>query len=173
VSGGPTNNGGIIFEWFANEFGDFKNPFDLEQNMEELITEASKVPVGSDGLLFLPYLLGERAPIWNANARGVFFGLNIKHERQHLLREPVEQLAKLEEATPFYVPMRLFVLAIEIEGISELPVAQLNHLQAHPVFEVVPRLESSPLTHTAILCMRGTWLVLTLRRHSLPLNFWL
>ncbi len=32
--------------------------------------KASKVPVGSDGLLFLPYLLGERAPIWNANAQG-------------------------------------------------------------------------------------------------------
>ena len=90
VSGGPTNNGGIIFEWFANEFGDFKNPFDLEQSMQELITEASKVPVGSDGLLFLPYLLGERAPIWNANARGVYFGLNIKHKRQHFIRATIE-----------------------------------------------------------------------------------
>lgn len=90
VSGGPTNNGGIIFEWFANQFGDFKNPFDLELSMEELITEASKVPVGSDGLLFLPYLLGERAPIWNANARGVYFGLNIKHERQHFIRATIE-----------------------------------------------------------------------------------
>ena len=90
VSGGPTNNGGIIFEWFANQFGDFKNPFDLEPSMEELITEASKVPVGSDGLLFLPYLLGERAPIWNANARGMYFGLNIKHKRQHFIRATVE-----------------------------------------------------------------------------------
>src|SRR5688500_4127351 len=76
VSGGPTNSGGVIFEWFAKQFGDFKNPYDIEQSMQELITEASKVPVGSDGLLFLPYLLGERAPIWNANARGAYFGLN-------------------------------------------------------------------------------------------------
>ena len=90
VSGGPTNNGGVIFDWFANEFGDFKNPFDLDQSMEELISEASKVPVGSDGLLFLPYLLGERAPIWNANARGVYFGLNIKHKRQHFVRATIE-----------------------------------------------------------------------------------
>jgi gluconokinase len=90
VSGGPTNNGGIIFDWFARQFGDFKNPFDLEISMEELITEASKVPVGSDGLLFLPYLLGERAPIWNANARGVYFGVNIKHERQHFIRATIE-----------------------------------------------------------------------------------
>jgi Sugar (pentulose and hexulose) kinases len=90
VSGGPTNNGGIIFEWFTRQFGDFKNPFDLEQSMEQLIEEAAKVPAGSDGLLFLPYLLGERAPIWNANARGAYFGLNIKHERMHFVRATIE-----------------------------------------------------------------------------------
>jgi gluconokinase len=90
VSGGPTNNGGIIFEWFARQFGDFKNPFDIDHSVQELIAEAAKVPAGSDGLLFLPYLLGERAPIWNANARGVYFGLNIKHERQHFVRAAIE-----------------------------------------------------------------------------------
>jgi gluconokinase len=41
-------------------------------------------------LMFLPYLLGERAPIWNANARGCYFGLNIKHERQHFVRATIE-----------------------------------------------------------------------------------
>ncbi|MDP4151014.1 MAG: gluconokinase [Bacteroidota bacterium] len=90
VSGGPTNNGGIIFEWFTRQFGDFKNPFDIEQNMLELIAQASKIPAGSGGLLFLPYLLGERAPIWNANARGVFFGLNITHEKAHFVRAAIE-----------------------------------------------------------------------------------
>ena len=90
VSGGPTNNGGVIFEWFTQQFGDFKNPFDIEQSMQELIADASKVPVGSDGLLFLPYLLGERAPIWNANARGAYFGLNIKHEKIHFVRATIE-----------------------------------------------------------------------------------
>ena len=90
VSGGPTNNGGVIFEWFTRQFGDFKNPFDIEHTMLELINEASKVPAGSDGLLFLPYLLGERAPIWNANARGVYFGLNIKHEKSHFVRATIE-----------------------------------------------------------------------------------
>ena len=35
VSGGPTNNGGVIFEWFAKQFGDFKNPFDIEDCMDE------------------------------------------------------------------------------------------------------------------------------------------
>lgn len=90
VSGGPTNNGGVIFEWFAKQFGNFKKAFDIESSMEDLIQEADKVPVGSDGLLFLPYLLGERAPIWNANARGVYFGLNINHERKHFIRATIE-----------------------------------------------------------------------------------
>jgi gluconokinase len=90
VSGGPTNNGGIIFEWFTRQFGDFKNPFDIDHSMQELINDALKVPAGSDGLIFLPYLLGERAPIWNANARGMYFGLNIKHEKTHFVRATIE-----------------------------------------------------------------------------------
>jgi gluconokinase len=90
VSGGPTNNGGNIFDWFSRQFGDFNNPFDIDNCMQQLIEEASKVPTGSDGLLFLPYLLGERAPIWNANARGLYFGLNIKHERRHFVRATIE-----------------------------------------------------------------------------------
>ncbi|MGZ8551029.1 MAG: FGGY-family carbohydrate kinase, partial [Chitinophagaceae bacterium] len=90
VSGGPTNSGGVIFEWFAKQFGDFKNPYDLEYTMNELIAVATKVGAGSDGLIFLPYLLGERAPIWDANARGVYFGINIKHERQHFIRAVIE-----------------------------------------------------------------------------------
>jgi gluconokinase len=90
VSGGPTNNGGVIFEWFARQFGDFKNAFDIENCMEDLINEAMKIPAGSEGLLFLPYLLGERAPIWNANTRGVYFGLNINHERKHFIRATIE-----------------------------------------------------------------------------------
>lgn len=90
VFGGPTNNGGVVFEWFAKQFGDFSRPYDLEFSLEGLISEAAKVEAGSGGLLFLPYLLGERAPIWNPNAKGVYFGLNIKHERQHFIRATIE-----------------------------------------------------------------------------------
>ncbi|HEV8283105.1 MAG TPA: gluconokinase [Chitinophagaceae bacterium] len=90
VSGGPTNNAGSAFEWYAKQFGDFKKAFDLEDCMENLISDAAKVPAGSEGLIFLPYLQGERAPIWNANARGVYFGLNIKHDQQHFVRATIE-----------------------------------------------------------------------------------
>jgi gluconokinase len=90
VSGGPTNSGGVIFEWYAKQFGDFKRDFDIEDCIDYLVHEASKVPAGAGGLLFLPYLLGERAPIWNADAKGVYFGLNIKHEKQHFIRATIE-----------------------------------------------------------------------------------
>lgn len=90
ICGGPTNNAGSAFEWYATQFGDFKRAFDLEDCVENLINDASKVPVGSEGLIFLPYLQGERAPIWNANARGIYFGLNIKHEQQHFIRATIE-----------------------------------------------------------------------------------
>lgn len=87
---GRSNSGGIVFEWFAKQFGDFKDAYDLETCMEDLMAEASTVDPGSERLLFLPYLLGERAPIWNAHARGVFFGVNINHERKHFARAVIE-----------------------------------------------------------------------------------
>ncbi len=90
VSGGPSNSGGGIFEWFAKQFGDFTTAYDTESCMNNLLQEATKIITGSEGLLFLPYLLGERAPIWNPDARGMYFGINIKHERQHFIRATIE-----------------------------------------------------------------------------------
>ena len=109
VSGGPTNNAGSVFEWYAKQFGDFKKAFDLEDCMENLITTADTVSAGADGLIFLPYLQGERAPMWNANARGVYFGLNIRHGQQHFIRATIEGILyaiysigkTLEEQRPF------------------------------------------------------------------------
>jgi xylulokinase len=60
---------------------------------ERLIEEAVTVPPGAGGLIFLPYLAGERAPIWDPQARGVFFGLTLQHTRAHLLRAVMESVA--------------------------------------------------------------------------------
>ncbi|MEP7143185.1 MAG: gluconokinase [Ferruginibacter sp.] len=90
VSGGPTNNGGVVFEWFTRQFGTFLDSTDFEENVSSFFKEAAQVAPGSDGLIFLPYLLGERAPIWNANARGLYFGINIKHEQKHFVRATIE-----------------------------------------------------------------------------------
>ena len=52
--------------------------------------EADKIKAGSEGVIFLPYLLGERSPYMNPKAKGVFFGLNLKHHRAHLIRSVME-----------------------------------------------------------------------------------
>ncbi|MDN6542034.1 MAG: gluconate kinase, partial [Tetragenococcus koreensis] len=63
----------------------------LAKDSYDLLTEiAAQVPAGSDGLLFHPFLGGERAPIWDANARGSFFGLTQMHTRAHMVRAVLE-----------------------------------------------------------------------------------
>ena len=93
ISGGPTNSGGVVFEWFSQQFGSSANHLDYDVATEQLLKEAENVQAGAEGLLFLPYILGERAPLWNANARGVYFGVNINHQRQHFARATVEGIA--------------------------------------------------------------------------------
>jgi len=60
---------------------------------EALIAEAAAVPPGAAGLLFLPYLAGERSPIWEPRARGAFVGLTLAHGRAHLARAVLEAAA--------------------------------------------------------------------------------
>jgi len=60
---------------------------------EELFAEAALVPAGAEGLVFLPYLAGERAPIFDEDARGAFVGLTLAHGRAHLFRAVLEGAA--------------------------------------------------------------------------------
>jgi xylulokinase len=62
-------------------------------SMEALLDEAAATPPGADGLVFLPYLAGERSPIWDPDARGVLAGLTLAHERGHVARAIVEASA--------------------------------------------------------------------------------
>lgn len=59
-------------------------------SFEEVVVEASDVPAGSEGLLFLPYLSGERTPHPDPLARGAWVGLNLRHKRAHLTRAVLE-----------------------------------------------------------------------------------
>lgn len=79
ISGGGSNSGGKIFEWALDIL--FPN-----ENINEVTNQVAKLAPGSDHLLFLPYLLGERAPLWDASMRGGFMGLDIKHTRVHMMR---------------------------------------------------------------------------------------
>ncbi|MFB4165358.1 gluconokinase [Alteribacillus sp. JSM 102045] len=91
VMGGPTNNGAIVLQWLKELFGDALDEEALSSNVMELLTkEAANVPAGADNLLFLPYLNGERAPFWDANARGTYIGLSMTHKRPHMVRAGLE-----------------------------------------------------------------------------------
>ncbi|PRY05694.1 gluconate kinase (FGGY family) [Pontibacter ummariensis] len=93
VLGGAVNNGGVILRWFRDNFYALEaaearrneiDPYDL------MAEKAAAIPPGSDGLLCLPYLLGERSPIWDASARGCFIGAHYNHTREHFLRAMME-----------------------------------------------------------------------------------
>ena len=93
IVGGPVNNGGIVFRWIRdNIFGPEKETANLlGMDPYDLLTDiAKKVPAGADGLIFHPFLGGERAPIWNGNARASFFGLSRTHTRAHMVRAALE-----------------------------------------------------------------------------------
>jgi gluconokinase len=82
--GGASNNGGIILQWLHEDF------FHSKEKVNDFIEQAVSVKAGADGLIFLPYLLGERAPIWNSDARGVLFGLQIEHRQADMIRASLE-----------------------------------------------------------------------------------
>lgn len=77
---------GAVQEWFRGALG-------LDVDFDTLDAEAAKAPLGADGLLFLPYLQGERTPLWNPRARGAYLGLGLGHGRGHLYRALLEGVA--------------------------------------------------------------------------------
>ncbi len=82
VVGGPTNNGGNVLEWVSEKL--------IQQDTEAVLAEAATIAPGSDGLLFLPYLQGERAPLWDASVRGAYLHVDWQHTRAHFARAALE-----------------------------------------------------------------------------------
>jgi gluconokinase len=86
IVGGATSNGGIVLQWAAAALAP-----DLGPHAEaELVALAEGIPPGSEGLMMLPYLLSERAPLWGASASGAYVGLARHHGRGHLVRAALE-----------------------------------------------------------------------------------
>lgn len=93
VLGGAINNGGIAFRWAKDKFATTEQYVadKLHLDTYEILSKyAEQKPAGSDGLIMLPFFSGERAPYYNANARGVLFGLNLNHGKRHLIRATME-----------------------------------------------------------------------------------
>ena len=91
ILGGSNNMGGGLIEWVKQCY--YRNEKLPYEQMEKDATEAD---VGAGGLIFLPYLLGERAPIWDNDARGVFFGLERTHTRKEMTRAVFESTGYID-----------------------------------------------------------------------------
>lgn len=84
VTGGASNNGAVALQWWK------ENILSSTQSYDHLLNEAALIAPGSDGVIFLPYLSGERAPLWNAHAKAAFIGLQIHHQQAVLTRAIAE-----------------------------------------------------------------------------------
>lgn len=97
ITASTTQTGGQSLRYLKENFAQ------METAMEQLVPnfdaydylnmEAEKVSLGSDGLIVLPFLMGERTPIWDNDARGVVFGLSLYHTKGHLIRGMMEGVA--------------------------------------------------------------------------------
>jgi gluconokinase len=86
IVGGAISNGGVVLRWAGAALAP-----DLGEHPEEaLLALAADVPAGSEGLIMLPYLLGERAPLWSAPTPAAYVGLARHHGRGHLVRAALE-----------------------------------------------------------------------------------
>jgi gluconokinase len=83
IVGGATNNGAVLLSWFTENFEKAKS------DAKVFDAEAFSV-ADTEGLIFLPYVLGERAPIYDPHAKGVFFGVGIQHKLAHFKRAILE-----------------------------------------------------------------------------------
>ena len=91
LTGGAINNGGIVIKWFLDVFMD--TDLSDDEKMKAILKKAADVPAGAEGLIFLPYLYGERAPVWDASAKGVFIGVSSIHKKEHFMRAVLEGIS--------------------------------------------------------------------------------
>ncbi len=109
IAGGASNNGGNVLDWLGREV------FRSRRALPGILAQASRVAPGSEGLLFVPYLRGERAPVWDTAAVGVYHGLTHRHGRAQLVRAAVEgvvlNLRQIADALPQWAACRSIALS--------------------------------------------------------------
>jgi xylulokinase len=111
---GVTQAAGLSLRWFRDQFGvhsDNGDPYDL------MTAEAATVGPGSDGLLWAPYLMGERTPHLDPNARAALVGLTASHTRAHVIRAVMEGVAfSLRDSFEIFKEMNVPVETIRLGG---------------------------------------------------------
>jgi xylulokinase len=111
---GVTQSAGLSLRWFRDNFGAKAGSGDP---YERLSAEAATVPPGSDDLLWTPYLMGERTPHLDANARAALVGLTASHTRAHVVRAILEGVAySLKDTFTIFEEMKVPVKTIRLGG---------------------------------------------------------
>ncbi|NCC44937.1 MAG: carbohydrate kinase, partial [Clostridia bacterium] len=93
---GGTVGGGGVMRWFEREFADYERSREGvcgKSSLVQLNEIAEEIAPGSEGVVFLPYMAGERSPIWNPDAKGVFYGLDFSKTKGHMVRSCMEGVA--------------------------------------------------------------------------------
>jgi len=112
---GVTQSAGLSLRWFRDQFGPGAN--DGRDPYERLSDEAAKVPAGSDGLFWAPYLMGERTPHLDPNVRGALVGISPSHTRAHVIRAIQEGVAfSLKDTFSIFEEMSVPVTKIRLGG---------------------------------------------------------
>jgi xylulokinase len=112
---GVTQAAGLSLRWFRDQFG--AGPDDGRKAYDRLVDEAARVRPGSDGLIWLPYLMGERTPHLDPNARAAFLGLTASHTRRHLVRSVLEGVTfSLRDTFTIFEEMRVPVNRVRLGG---------------------------------------------------------
>jgi xylulokinase len=112
---GVTQAAGLSLRWFRDTFGAGAN--DARDPYERLTDEAAAVPPGSDGLLWAPYLMGERTPHLDPNTRAALIGLTASHKRGHVVRAILEGVAfSLKDSFTLFAEMGVPVRSIRLGG---------------------------------------------------------
>lgn len=94
VSGGAVSNGGIVVRWLGELFGPGLKLGPGDSVDARLLDLAAGVGIGAEGLAMLPYLLAERAPLWNPGIPGAFLGVSRAHTPAHFARAAIEGVAQ-------------------------------------------------------------------------------
>ncbi|MEI7555657.1 xylulokinase [Candidatus Chlorohelix sp.] len=118
---GVTQGAGISLRWFRDEIAgrhEIETALVSGTDIYEILTrQAAEAPAGSEGLIFLPYLMGERTPHLDPQARGVWFGLTAAHRRSHLVRSVLEGVSySLKDCLSLLEDMGLPIEEIRASG---------------------------------------------------------
>jgi xylulokinase len=112
---GVTQAAGLSLRWLRDTFA--TNSSGARESYDQLTAEAAKVPAGSGGLLWAPYLMGERTPHLDSSARGALVGLTASHTRAHVVRAILEGVAfSLRDTFTLFREMSVPVTSIRLGG---------------------------------------------------------